>query len=102
MGANRLNLYTGEISLSEFKEITWGDHPDWELVEDGEWVDNGKWDHCTQVVKELATGKFYEYHLSRSGSYYTDYYYSHEDYLPEIYEVQKVTKTITVDEWVPV
>lgn len=61
MGANRLNLYPGKLTLDEFKEVTWGDHPDWELVEDGEWVNQGKYDHCTQVVKELATGKFYEY-----------------------------------------
>lgn len=102
MGANRLNLYPGTLTLDEFKEVTWGDHPDFDLIEDGQWVSGGKYEYCTQVVKELATGKFYQYDLSRSGSYYTDYYYSHEDYLPEIYEVQKVTKTITIDEWVPV
>lgn len=45
---------------------------------------------------------FYEYCLSRSGSYYSDYYYVHkeDDKGVELSEVKSVTKMVEVTEWV--
>jgi len=63
-----------------------------DITEKGVWVEYGKYSYRTSVIK--IEDKFYEIQESRSGSYYTDYYY--ED--PEIYEVTPkevvITKTV--------
>ncbi len=65
-------------------------------VKDGDWRDDGKWSHRVVVVEH--DGKFYKISQSRSGSYYTDYYYND----PEIIEVQRKEETKIVVTWVPV
>ena len=55
-----------------------------------------------RVVKSNTTGKFYLYTLSRSGSPYSDYYFSYEDGGTELQEVELQEKTIVVKEWVAV
>lgn len=45
-----------------------------EMVEEGDWVDDGKYSHKQSFVKFEDTEFAVTY--SRSGSYYTDYYYS--------------------------
>ena len=47
------------------------------------------------------SGKYYKYELSRSGSYYSDYYYKHmeDDEGVELSEVKPVEKTIVVKSW---
>lgn len=99
MGAGKFTTYPEKLSLDEFKQIVWEDHEDFELVEDGDWISDGKYDHCSQVVKHLPSGKHYTYTLGRSGSYYSDYYYDYEDTVPDMLEVKQVTKTVTVTEW---
>ena len=75
---------------------------DFEQVESSDWEVDYKWQYCEVIVKQLSTGKFFSYPLSRSGSPYSDYYYSYEDGGVELTEVQKVKKVIETEEWVAV
>lgn len=87
------------IPKREASEVFSGDTEDWELVEEGEWTQDHKTQHCSNILKHVPTGKFYSANSYRSGSYHTDWYYSWEDEDLELYEVTKVTKTITVEVW---
>lgn len=64
----------------------------------GKWIDEGKYQYQQHVLKEVATGKFWEYYLSQTGSHYTEYTYSFENEGNEIEltEVHLTTKTIEV------
>ena len=75
---------------------------DFEQVESSDWEVDYKWQYCEVIVKQISTGKFFSYPLSRSGSPYSDYYYSYEDGGVELTEVQKVKKVIETEEWVAV
>lgn len=93
------------VNLQEFEEIEYApsekhDGCAWIKVVDGCWICDGKWEHQTSVVQNIETGKFYEYSLSRSGSYYSGYYYTHvDDDGVELSEVVKTEKQVTVTEW---
>jgi len=71
-----------------------------EYVECSSWVDEGKWSYQDYIFKH--DGKFYEVNLQRSGSYYSDYYYSSEDWGDEVEcpEVERVEVTNHI--WKPV
>jgi len=59
-------------------------------VDDGEWVDYGKYSYKNTVYK--LGDQYLEIRQSRSGSYHTDYYYLD----PDCYEViPKEVKVIT-------
>lgn len=88
-----------QLNKGDTERLSWGDHPDFELVEEGEWAQDHKTQGCDFVVKHTASGKFYSFWISRSGSYHTDWYYSYEDEEAELCEVQKVTETITREVW---
>ena len=69
-----------------------------ELVEMGKWVSEGKYEYQNVILKEKATGKYYRFSHSRSGSYHTDYTYDWEyggrgDTF-ELTEVEPVEKTV--------
>ena len=95
------------VTLEDFESIeeapykqddNWFDG--WLMIEDGEWVSDGKYDLKTSVVKHVESDKFYQYSLSRTGSYYSDYYYSHcDDGFVELHEVKPVEKTVVITEW---
>lgn len=68
---------------------------DWEEIDDGQWVDEGKYSYNTTIVSK--NGKFFAIDQSRSGSYFSDYFYDKA----EVYEVERTEKTITVTTWVP-
>ena len=72
---------------------------DFEQVESSDWEVDYKWQHCEVIVKQLSTGKFFSYPLSRSGSPYSDYYYSYEDGGVTLTEVQKVKKAVETEVW---
>ncbi len=74
---------------------------DFEQVESSDWEVHSKWQHCEVIVKQLSTGKFFSYPLSRSGSPYSDYYYyySYEDGGVTLTEVQKVKKVVETEVW---
>ena len=63
-----------------------------EIVEEGDWVSEGKYEICESIIK--YKDKFFRMIQSRSGSYYTDYYYND----PTFYEVEPkvITKTVYV------
>jgi exonuclease SbcC len=73
-----------------------GDTP-LELVEDGDWEDDGKYQYRDVIFK--YDDKFYRVTDSRSGSYFSDYYYGHEDWGDEIEcpEVEKIE--VVTHEW---
>lgn len=81
--------------LKHIQEHDYEDVPDAELVLDGDWVSEGKYD-IREVVFKLTDGRFVTIVQSRSGSYFTDYD-RHDD---EIYEV--VPKEVTRIEYVSV
>lgn len=72
------------------------------IVEQGEWIDDGKYSF-QEIVFEMD-GKTYEICNSRSGSYFSDYYYDSEDWGDEVVvtEVRKIevmqTKWVSVEE----
>ena len=73
---------------------------DWEVVEEGDWTQDYKYQHKESVVKHVPTGKFYSYGISRSGSPFTDWYYSYDDGdFPELLEVEKKERVITETYW---
>lgn len=73
----------------------------WKMIEDGDWISEGKWEYQECVVQNIETGKYYSYGLSRSGSYYSYWYYPHreDDKGVTLYEVEPVEKTVVVTEW---
>ena len=66
------------------------------IVESLEWVSDGKYELGSVVFKNKE-GQFFQIHDNRTGSYYTDYYFGHEDWSDEVEadEVVPVQKTIT-------
>jgi hypothetical protein len=67
-----------------------------EEAEDGEWIDEGKYQHKEYVF--AYNGKFYSMYITRSGSYFTDYHYE----IDGADEVVKITETVTIERWVTV
>jgi hypothetical protein len=65
-----------------------------EIIDEGEWVSDYKWEHCDTIV--TYEDKFYCVAQSRQGSYHTDYYYDD----PYVYEVKP--QQVTVTKWVAV
>lgn len=76
----------------------------YKIIKKDDWVDDGKYSFCGVVFQVLETGKYYQQSYSRSGSYFTDYYYDYEDWPSEVEldEVEPVEETIVKVTWVPV
>ena len=92
-----------ELTQEQFRDLVREEVlDDFEQVESSDWEVDYKWQHCEVIVKQLSTGKFFSYPLSRSGSPYSDYYYSYEDGGVTLTEVQKVKKVVETEEWVVV
>jgi hypothetical protein len=64
-----------------------------EIVEDGEWTENGKYSYKDTIVKYQDT--YYQISESRSGSYFTDYHYND----PDIYQVARREEPIIKTFW---
>lgn len=97
-----------QITLEEFEEVqeaSYGEDPrypsNWLLIEDGDWVQNGKYQDKTCIVQDVRTKLYYRYTITRSGSPFTEWYYTYEDE-SEIYlePVKQRTRTVTITEWV--
>ena len=73
----------------------------WTMIEEGDWVSDGKYDTQDCIVQNNETGKYYQYSLCRSGSYYSDYYYPHceDDKGVTLYEVIPMEETVTIIRW---
>ena len=94
------------LNLEDFEEVEespkkFSEDYLWTMIEEGDWISSGKWEYQTCVVMNNESGKYYKYELSRSGSYYSDYYYKHmeDDKGVELSEVKPVEKTIVVKSW---
>lgn len=84
-------LFFEEIILDENEKVLY------EVIETGEWADEGKFQDCEVIFKEVSTGKHYRYFITRSGSYFSHYEYEVCDTDPD--EVELVTETVTVTHW---
>lgn len=69
------------------------------LHEEGDWDVDNKYQHMTNIYFQEATGKYFEMTVSRSGSPFTDWYYSFEDYGADLNEVKLVEKVTVVKSW---
>jgi len=94
------------LNLEDFEEVE--ESPEkfsedylWTMIEEGDWVSSGKYEYQACVVMNNESGKYYKYEISRSGSYYSDYYYPHieDDKGVELSEVRPVEKTVVVKSW---
>ena len=94
------------LNLEDFEEVD--DAPskqeggyNWIKIVDGGWIYDGKWEMQTSIVQNVETGKFYEYSLCRSGSYYSGYYYVHreDNNGVNLREVVKKERVITETYW---
>lgn len=82
---------TEEQAKAIYKEQEIDSVSDYEIVEELEWKDDGKYDNGGLVFKRISDGKNFLLIMSRCGSYHTDY---HFNYYLDCPEVTKKTKTI--------
>lgn len=83
------------------RELCYGldEYEEWKLIEEGEFIQNGKCQYCTIIYFNSKYDCHYALDISRSGSPFTDWYYDYEDMKEiELYRVVKKEKIIT--EWV--
>jgi hypothetical protein len=69
------------------------------LHEEGDWDVDYKWQHMTNIYFQEGTGKYFEMTVSRSGSPFSDWYYSYEDDGANLNEVKLVEKVTVVKSW---
>lgn len=84
---------------TKVEEVCWGGQNALLLcVHQDKWVADGKYDYRDTIVQAKDDSKFYLIVEGRSGSPFTDYYYTFEDMPDEIEltEVHEVEKTIKV------
>jgi len=80
--------YNSEDSLDEPEGF--------EIEEEGEWIQDGKYQYTTTILKHIESGRCFELYFTRSGSYHSDYYYD----VPEVgREVKKVTRMVEQTVW---
>ena len=81
-------------------EMMDGDSEVLKLIEESEWVSSGKYEYCDYVFE--FEDKFYEVSDGRSGSYFTDWYYtSQEEWEDEVECAEVCQKEKIVTAWVP-
>lgn len=80
-------------SVDELYELFFEEDKSVEVVEAGEWIDNGKYSFKDTIVRHHGT--YYQISESRSGSYFTDYHYD----TPQIFRVSPRVETITKTFW---
>lgn len=72
----------------------------YEVIDDGDWDDHGKYQYKTMIVWNKETNKFYQYSIQRSGSYFSDYYYDTDDEpFVDAVEVEERERTIVETYW---
>ncbi len=88
------------LDYKQYKQIVYEDHPDYGYVEKGDWVQEYKFQYREVILLNNKTGKFYLATFTRSGSPFSDWHWGYEDHDElELFEVEKVTKTVTVESW---
>lgn len=76
----------------------WDLSEDFETAEEGDWEDDGKYQHKYTVLLHAPSKTFYGISLSRTGSYYSEYCTN----VNHVEKVRKVEVVKTVTEWVAV
>jgi hypothetical protein len=85
------------LTAEEVKDIFWEENENYKLEDHGEWISEGKYEHCDRIFQDLRDGTFWSVSCSRAGSYFTDY----DDYFePDIIQVEK--KEVKTIKWVSV
>lgn len=86
------------ITPESIRDFVWEGDEEYDLIEEGDYTQDGKYQFATNVYEHLPTGKYYALDTSRSGSYHSDWYYDYENYESlTLYEVERVE--ITKYEW---
>lgn len=89
-----------KLTKEQVSAIIWDDSNEFEIVQDGDWISEGKYEFKSVVFK-AKDGLFYEVGADRSGSHFSDWYYSFEDSGATAVQVEKVevltTKWVAVD-----
>lgn len=70
-----------------------------ELHVEGDWDVDNKYQHMTNIYFQEGTDKYFALSYSRSGSPFTDWYYSYEDAGSELIEVKLVERQVITREW---
>ncbi|MBC1230520.1 hypothetical protein HB816_08695 [Listeria booriae] len=98
-----MSKFTEEQLISVWRENGFAvGNDDWQdvtLVDETEWIDQGKFG--SKDIVFLHNSKHYSYSLYRQGDYYRGYEFGVEDGATEVTE-KRTTKTIEVVEWIPV
>ena len=85
-----------KISLEDAREIE--DVEDWELIEETDWDDQGKYQYQDVII--LKDGQHYMFTIGRSGSYFSDYEYDYNEYKDGMIELTPVTRKYkTIEYW---
>lgn len=91
-----------KITSKDAMEITFDDlrdDSDFKLIEEGTWIDDGKYSYIESIFE--CKGKTYSLDCTRSGSYFSDYYYCWED--QDTYECREVKKIeVIAHKWVSI
>lgn len=72
------------------------------LHEEGDWEVECDYQLITNIYFQESTGKYFSVTVSRSGSPFTDWYYSFEDSGDELFEVKLVEEVKVIKTWLPV
>lgn len=64
----------------------------YEIIEFGNWEDDGKYSHCTHIVKYKDV--YISVNESRSGSYFADYHYG-DAYIQQVERKEEVRVVVT-------
>ena len=83
-----------KISLEDARYLSdEEDTDDFKFVENGEWEDDGKYSSQYTIIE--SNGKFYQFWVYRSGSYFSHYeyeFYEDKEGMIEVHEVEKRTR----------
>ncbi len=82
-----------DLNLKQILEQYDSDELECEVIEEGDWVDEHKYQYKTDIIK--YNNRYYEITQNRSGSYWSDYEYGDS----EIREVTPAKKIIEVTTW---
>jgi len=94
---------TKSFKVEEIKDAM----DDWDdgalvLHKEHDWVSEDKYEYCTYILKEKATGNYFSVDDSRSGSYYSDWYYDSEDWEGAMALTQVEPEKVIEVNWVAV
>lgn len=89
---------SAEIASLHHYDDEYPEKSQYEVVERSPWEDEGKYQFMSVILQDKTDGTYWRYWITRSGSYFTEYYYDYSDVSKvEIEQVEKVEVTVT--EW---